>query len=34
MAAAPFFQVALDSANSAIRENAKNPLPHRSPPRR
>jgi tetratricopeptide (TPR) repeat protein len=28
-AAAPFYQVALDSANSAIRENAKNPLGHR-----
>jgi tetratricopeptide (TPR) repeat protein len=28
-AGAPFYQVALDSANSAIRENAKNPLGHR-----
>ena len=28
-AAAPFFQVALDSANSEIRTNAKNPLGHR-----
>ena len=28
-AAAPYYQVALDSANSAIRENAKNPLGHR-----
>src|SRR5262245_10595585 len=28
-AAAPMYQTALDSANSAIRENAKNPLGHR-----